>query len=116
MQSGKKDNKGRGDDSREDEKDSRRERNNNREDRRDSRDTEQRQQSGKKIAEWRGEVGGERKTPAEEGREASVVVLAFVIVVVVVCLFFFCVCFPPALSIGVDIFFVRFSCFLFSCN
>ena len=68
MQSGKK--KSRGDDSREDEKDSRRERNDNRKDRRDSRDTEQRQQSGKKIAEWRGEVGGE-KNASREGREES---------------------------------------------
>ena len=47
----KKNKKGRGDDSREDEKDSRRERNDNREDRKGSRDTEQRQQSRKKIAE-----------------------------------------------------------------
>ena len=66
----KKNKKGRGDDSREDEKDSRRERNDNREDRRDSRDTEQRQQSGKKIAEWRGEVGGEKKA-SRKGREES---------------------------------------------
>ncbi len=51
MQNGKEENKGRANVSREDEKDSRREKNDNREDRKGSRDTEQRQQSRKKIAE-----------------------------------------------------------------
>ena len=34
-------------------------------------DTEQRQQSGKEIAEWRGEGGRERKTPAERAEKRA---------------------------------------------